>query len=114
MATTPTVLQQPDLAEAYEGVYDVLKSMYWEASTVDAKDEVHGVMEEVGDIIDQLVQEDLVKDTAAFLALQPRISAANNALKKIAADVMKITKNLRTAAAAASAVAKVIALMPKV
>lgn len=114
METTTVPLQQSDLGDAYEALYDVLKKMYWEASTVDTKDEVHGVMEEIGDIIDQLNSEGFENDTSLMLALQPRIAEANKALQKIQGDVAKITKNLSTAASAISAIAKVVSLVPNV
>ncbi len=114
MGTTATVLQQPDLGDAYETLYEVLKRMYWEASTLECKDEVHGVMEEISDIIDQLNEQELSADTDVFVALQPRMAAANAALQKIQTDVAKITKNISTAASALAAIAKVVALAPKV
>ena len=107
-------LQQPDLGDAYEALYDILKKMYWEASAVETKDEVYGVMEELGDIIDQLDEEELDKNTARVLALQSRISNVNKALQKIQDDVTKITKNLSTAASAVAAIAKVVSLAPKI
>src|SRR5262245_52671526 len=111
---TPTVpFQQSDLGDAYETLYNVLKKMYWEASTVDAKDEIHGVMEEVSEIIDQLDSEELEKGTATFLALQSKINEANKALQKVQNDVTKITKNIGTAANAVSAIEKVLSLLPK-
>ena len=110
---TSSVLQQPDLGDAYEDLYNILKRMHWEASTVDCKDEVHGVMEEVSDIIDQLDEAGLEQNTAAFVALQGRMSNANKALQKIQDDVSKITRNLSTAASALSAIAKVVSLAPK-
>ena len=114
MGTAATVLQQPDLGDAYGALYEVLKRMYWEASTLECKDEVHGVMEEVSDIIDQLDEQDLNANTDAFVALQPRMAAANVALQKIQTDVAKITKNISTAASALAAIAKVVAFVPKI
>ena len=112
MATAIT-LQQPDLGDAYLDLYNLLKKMYWEASTVDTKDEVHGVMEEVGDILDQIDEQELGDNTEIFNALQPRISIANAALQKIQADVDKITRNISTAASVLAAISKVLSLVPK-
>lgn len=114
MATAIVTLQQPDLGDAYVSLYNILKKMYWEASTVDTKDEVHGVMEEIGDIIDQLDSEELEKNTALMLALHSRIAQANKALQTIQDNVAKITKNISTAASAIAAIAKVVSLVPKV
>lgn len=113
MATATTLPQQPDLGDAYEDVYNVLKKMYWEASTLEAKDEVHGVLEEVGDIIDQIDQQGLEDNTAIFIGLQPKIAVANAALQKIQARIDQITKNIGTAATALAAIGKVLSLIPK-
>ncbi len=114
MGTASGMLQQPDLGDAYADLYDVLKKMYWEASTIDTKDEVHGFMEEISDIIDQISEGDLEENTAKFTALQARIGNANKALVKLKDDVSKITRNISTAASALAAIAKVVSLVPKV
>ena len=106
-------LQLPDVGDAYATIYDILSKMYWEASTIDTKDQVHGVLEAVGDIIDELDAADLQQNTPKFLALRARIGDANKALQKIQHDVAQITKNISTAAAAVAAIAKVLALVPK-
>lgn len=113
MGTNAMPLQQPDLGKSYEDLYNILKRMYWEASTLECKDEVHGVMEEVGDIIDQLDEQSLEDNTASFASLQPKIAAANAALQKVSSDVAKITKNISTAANAVAAISKILALVPK-
>ena len=113
MATASTPLRIPDLGDAYAALYDILSKMYWEASSIETKDLVHGVMEEVGEIIDELDSADLEQNTAAFVALRGRIGDANKALQKIQHDVAQITKNISTASAAVAAIAKVLALVPK-
>lgn len=114
MATNGLPLQQPDLGDAYQALYDALGKMYWEASTVDTKDQVHGVMEEVGALIDQLDSGDLASNTSQMIALQSRMTAANKDLQKIQDDVKQITKNISTAANVVAAIAKVVSLVPKV
>src|SRR3954463_14689304 len=89
-------LQQADLGAAYQQVYDLLGTMYWEASELGAKDLIFGAREAVGEIIDQIDQEDLRANDQAFKALGPRFSAANAALKKIQDDISEITKNIST------------------
>lgn len=114
MATKKSLLEQPSLIDAYRAVMQILKRMYWEASTVECKDEVYGVTEEIGDVVDQLSQDSLQKNTDALLALQPRISALTTALQRIQTDTAKITKNLKTISDATAAITRAVALAGKI
>ena len=101
-------LQQADLGEAYQQVYDLLGTMYWESSELTAKDLIFGAREAIGEIIDQIDEQGLKSNQAAMKALGPRFSATNEALKRIQADVAEITKNVGTAASAVAAISKVL------
>jgi hypothetical protein len=105
-------MQQPDLGQAYQDVYDLLGTMYWEASELSDKDLIFGAREAVGEIIDTLDQGDLDTNSDAFKALGPKFSAANAALKKIQDQVAEITKNVSTAADVVAAISKVLSLFP--
>lgn len=112
-AASPTLPTQPDAGDAYQAVYDLLGTMYWQASDLPTKDQIFGAREEVGEIIDAIDAQQLKDNTAAFKALGPKIALANRALRQIQADVEKITKNISTAASIVAAIGKVIALFPK-
>jgi len=113
MATPPfPLLQNPDPGTSYQAVYDALGNAYWEASTVDAKDQIHGAMEEVYDIITAYDQQDLATNTNAFLALKPKIDQTNAALKVIQTEVNAITKKISTASTLIGTIAKVLSLFP--
>ena len=105
-------LQQADLGDAYQQVYDLLGTMYWEASELGAKDLIFGAREAVGEIIDDIDQQQLKLNDQAFKALGPRFSAANAALKKIHDDISNITKNISTAASTIAAISKVLSFFP--
>ena len=105
-------LQQADLGEAYQQVYDLLGTMYWEASELSAKDLIFGAREAVGEIIDQIDEDELRTNEQALKALGPRFSGANAALKKIQDDITEITKNISTAATAVAAISKVLSFFP--
>jgi hypothetical protein len=111
MPTDPNpALQQVDLGAAYQQVYDLLGTMYWEASDLDAKDLIFGAREAVAEIIDDIDQQGLKSNEQAMKALAPRFSAANAALKRIQDDVAEITRNVSTAASAVAAISKVLSL----
>jgi hypothetical protein len=105
-------LQQVDLGAAYQQVYDLLGTMYWEASDLPAKDLIFGAREAVAEIIEQIDQADLRTNDQTFHVLGPKFSAANAALKKIQDDISEITKNISTAATAVAAISKVLSFFP--
>jgi hypothetical protein len=105
-------LQQVDLGDAYQQVYDLLGRMYWEASDLSAKDLIFGAREAVGEIVDDINQQQLKLNDQAFKALGPRFSATNAALRKIQDDVSNITKNISTAASTIAAISKVLSFFP--
>ena len=106
--STDPALQQVDLGAAYQQVYDLLGTMYWEASELHAKDLIFGAREAVAEIIDDIDRQVLKSNEAAMRALAPRFSAANAALKRIQDDVSEITRNVATAASAVAAISKVL------
>ncbi len=113
---TPTQvspLQHPSLGEAYQTVYDLLGTLYWESSDLPTKDLVFGAREAVGEILDAVDQQGLVDNTKILNALLPKITMANTALKEIQAGISSITRNLNTAANLVAAVSKVLSLVPR-
>lgn len=113
-APTSPLTQNPDPGAAYQAVYDALGSAYWEASTIDAKDQIHAAMEGVYDIITAYDEQDLATDTDAFVAMKPKIDQTNAALKVIQGEVATITKRIATASTLVGAIAKVLSLFPSV
>lgn len=106
--TLPPVLRSPDLAASYQTIYDLLKSAYWEASAVPDKDLIFGAMQEIGEIITVLDEDDIAALTAEYVALKPKIDATNVALGKIRDEVNNITKNIATASKLTAAITKVL------
>ncbi len=108
--STPPNLKNPDVAAAYQDVYDELGRAYWEASDVPTKDLIHGTQEAIGDIITAYDEEDLANNTALFLKLTPKIKAANKALQQIKDEISTITKNINTATEVVAAISKVLSI----
>ena len=110
--STPAVLQNADPGDAYQALFDALGRAYWEASTVENKDLIHGAQESVGEIITAIDEQELADNTALFNQLAPKIKATNDALKKIQDQINNITRNISTAASVLAAIAKVLSLVP--
>lgn len=108
----PPALQNPDPTDAYKELYDSLDDAYWYASDLSSKDLVHGVETEVGGILDAIVQQQLASNTAVFTALGAKIQATNEGLKKIQANIDKITQNIELTGKLLAAISKVLSLFP--
>ena len=109
---TPPVLQNPDPATTYQQAYDALGTAYWHASDMASKDQIHGAMEALADIITALDEQDLATNTALFIQLTPKIKAINAALTQISNQIARITSSIATATEVTSALAKAISLFP--
>lgn len=111
-SVTSPIGQAPDLAAAYEQLFDELGKAYWHATDIESKDLLHGTQAAVGDIITALDEDLLASNTAAFMAMLPKVKAVNNALKQIQDSITKITKDIDTAGKVLGAVNQVLALVP--
>ena len=109
---TSSALQQVDLGEAYDTLFDALGRAYWDASDVASKDLIHGAQEAVGEILTTIDEQQLASNTDLFAQLGPKIVATNTALKTIQAKINDITRNINTASTVLAAIAKVLSLFP--
>ncbi|MCU1225766.1 MAG: hypothetical protein JWQ42_3859 [Edaphobacter sp.] len=107
---TTDVLQNPATVDAYQALYDSLGRAYWDASDIGSKDLVQGAREAIYDIITELDEAQLDANTAALLALKPKIKDANEVLEKIQAGINGITRNINTASRVISGINKVLAI----
>jgi hypothetical protein len=106
--TVPAALDTTDVIAAYKALYDTLGRAYWEASDINAKDQIQGTRDAIYDILTDFNIGQLQTNTAAYLALTARIKHANGALEKIKDEINQITKNITTAASVVSAITKVL------
>jgi len=109
---TPDTLKNPDVAESYQIVYDLLTKAYWESSDLKSKDLIYGVQQEIGDIITELDESDIAELTKRFSVLKTKIEATNQSLAQIKEDIQQITKNISTATSIVSSITKVLSLLP--
>jgi len=110
--TSPSILQNPDAAAAYQNVYDALGRAYWEASDINSKDLVYGAQEAIGEILTALDEQDLANNTNLFIQLRPKIAAVNASLQTIEAQISTITKNIGTASTVIAVINKALSLFP--
>jgi len=108
----PSLPQNPDIAAAYQQAFDALGTAYWDASDPTSKALIRGTKDAIGDIITVLDEQDLATNTAAFLALTPKMKAINDQLKQIEASINQITKNIDTVSSVLAAANKVLSLLP--
>lgn len=109
---TPPIAQPPDLADAYQELFDQLGTAYWHATDMESKDLLHGTQAAIGDILTALDDDQLANNTAAFTAILPKVKAVNDALKQIQETITKITKDIDTAGKVLMAVNKLLTLVP--
>ena len=114
MSTTPTapIAQPPDLAAAYQQIYDQLGTAYWHAADIESKDLIHGTQAAIGDILTALDEDLLAGNTAQFTALLPKVKAVNDALKQVRETISAITKDIDTAGKVLAAANQVLMLVP--
>jgi len=108
---TTAVLQNPATVDAYQALYDSLGRAYWDASDINSKDLIQGAREVIYDIITELDEAQFDANTAALLALKPKIKDTNAVLEKIQTDINGITKNINTASRVVSAINNVLAIV---
>lgn len=108
----PPALADPDTAEAYQALYDILGRAYWEASDLNSKDTIQGARDSIYEILTDLNRAKLEANTALFLALKGKINDSNKALEEIKEKINSITKNISTASNVVGAIAKVLSVAP--
>ena len=112
-AVSPNLaLDAPSARQYYQNLFITLKAAYWEASDIDRKDQVATARDEAYDILTALNEDDLDKNTAAFLTLSHTVTITNLALKQIQTDINKITRNITTGAQVLAAITKVLSIAP--
>ena len=102
------------LQKALSDVYAKLNSAYWAASTIDAKDQIHGAIDVVNGILDQLDKEGLEADNAAIKQLTEELGVVNKDLGDLRAQLDQIVHNVKIATEVVGAIDKAITVAGKV
>jgi|ERR1039458_9031123 hypothetical protein len=108
---------QDDLAalrKAFYGLYNSLNDAYWAASTVEAKDQIHGAKDLVNQVLDTLDQADLEADNAAIATLTQSLNASIKDLSDLQKDLDAIVHNVAIASTAMQAIDAALTVAGKV
>ena len=108
--TKPTL---SDVHDAYQDLYNALTAAYWAASTIQNKDQIHGVMDLVFDALTDLNQDSIQANTPAFTSMQEELKTANAQIETVKADIAKLVASIKVATQVASAIDKAISLAAK-
>jgi methyl-accepting chemotaxis protein len=95
-------------------LYAKLNSAYWAASTIEAKDQIHGAIDVVNEVLDQLDKAGLEADHDALRQLKESLGAANDDLDDLKSQVNQIVHNVKVASQVVAAIDQAISLGGKV
>ena len=71
------------LQSSFYALYQKLNDAYWAASTIEAKDQIHGAMDAVNEVLDILDRADLESDNAAVQSLTASLETSTNDLEDL-------------------------------
>ncbi len=106
---TQTAYQQ-----ALQQLYDSLNQAYWVASTIEAKDAIHGLAQAAYDILTALNQGALDTDTAQYATLKTNVDAVNAKLTAVQAQINSWIHVIALATQLTGAIDKALGLAAKV
>jgi predicted restriction endonuclease len=92
------------VTNAFQALYEALQDAYWDASDIQTKDQITGVMEVVSDILTDLDQQGVQQDNAALTAIKQQIASIQTKLDTLKTQIDSIIHNVATATQVASAI----------
>ena len=117
MATTAGIAPQPlpspskqDLNDAYSDLLDDLNEAYWAAASLDAKDQIKGVIDIVTDALTALDAADLTVRDAAYAALSNQVASVNGQLEALQAKINGIINRINVATSVITDITNVVSL----
>jgi hypothetical protein len=108
---------QDDLAtlkKTFYTLYNKLNDAYWAASTVEAKDQIHGAKDLVDQILDLLDQADLKSDNDAIATMTQTLKSCVKDLNDLQNKLDAIVHNVAVAATAIQAIDKALTIAGKI
>jgi hypothetical protein len=103
----PTV---EELHSALQELYVSLNQGYWVATTIEAKDKIHGLAEALFDILTDLNKADMSSGTSEYVAIQKQVKIVNAKLKKLKSDIDEIIHLVQTAVQITQMIDKTISI----
>jgi len=113
MPPTNNGVELDTVHDAYQSLYNALTSAYWAASTIENKDQIHGVMDVVFDVITELNRESLEADSDEFKTLATNLKNANDQLTSLKAQINQLVAAVKIATQVASAIDEAMSLAAK-
>ena len=108
--TKPTI---EEVHGAYQELYNDLNKGYWVASTIEAKDRIHGLTDIIFDILTALNRSDISARTEEFKKMKGTIDSLNKKLDELKQEIDKVIHAMKTAVEVAKAIDKALELTSK-
>lgn len=102
------------LQKTFGDLYAKLNSAYWAASTIEAKDQIHGAIDVVNGVLDQLDQAGLEADNEAIKELTDSLQVVNKDLDDLQEQLDQIVHNVKVAAEVVGAIDKAVSIAGKI
>lgn len=102
------------LQKAFDKLYTSLNDAYWAASTMEAKDQIHGAKDLVSQVLDQLVHAHLQSNNAAMEGLTESLNSSIKDLKDLQGQVDQIVHSVSVADSALQAIDDALTVAGKV
>lgn len=113
MPPTNNGIDLDSVHDAYQQVYNSLTSAYWAASTIQNKDQIHGIMDVVFDLLTELNRESLDANSPEFQTLAKDLKGANDQLNTLKGQIDQLVAAVKVATQVASAIDEAITLAAK-
>lgn len=110
MSSSETDVPQSEVYNAFSHLYDSLNDAYWAASTIEAKDRIAGVRDQVYEVTMDLVGQDIKSRTADFEAVSARVSDVNTRLKALSIDIGSLVARVSAVNAVVTDITQVLKL----
>jgi len=102
------------LQKTFGDLYANLNSAYWAASTIEAKDQIHGAIDVVNAVLDQLDKAGLEADNEAIKELTGSLEVVNKDLDDLREQLDQIVHNVKVATEVVGAIDKAVSIAGKV
>jgi hypothetical protein len=102
------------LQKTLDDLYSKLNAAYWAASTVEGKDEIHGAIDVVNGVLDQLDKAGLQSDNDAIKVLTDSLQVVNKDIGDLQSQLSAIVHNVTVASEVVGAIDAAITIVGKI
>lgn len=101
----PTIQQ---VQSGYQELYNTLNKAYWVATTIEAKDKIHGMAEVVFDVLTDLNRADLTSRTDEYVEITKKVTQVNTKLDDLKKEIDKYIEAVELAVRVTKAIDKAL------